>query len=175
MISQYLKYLLEKLHFIKVVTARFFIILLFRRRKRIEEIHLNYSSEHLFNNSYIIINYRFRNAIYYRFGKYKTLEKQIKIFDLKNFDKEFEFIVYGFFDTKRYKLKFEPQLTLENSSFKTSFSYLNIKLVDRTIPKLAHPNIYSNIKKPKIIIPNIEINHKPITISNTIFNQNEFI
>lgn len=174
MFSQYLTYLLEKLHFFKVVTARFLIIL-FRRKKRIEQLYLNYSTEHIFDNSYIIINYRFRNAIYYRFGKYITLEKQIKIFDLKNFDKEFDFVVSGFFRSKTYKLKFDPQLFLNNSSFKTSVSNLNIKLEKRTIPNLAHPNIYSNIKKPKIIIPNIEINHKQITISNTIFNQNEFI
>jgi len=172
--SQYLTYLLEKLHFYKVVIARFFIILL-RRRKRIEELYLNYSTEHIFDNSYIIINYRFRNAIFYRFGKYKTLEKQIKIFDIKNFDREFDFVVSGFFRSKTYKLKFDPQLFLNNSSFITSISNLNIKLEERTIPKLVHPNIDSNIKKPKIIIPNIEINHKPITISNTIFKQNEFI
>lgn len=174
MFSQYLTYLLEKLHFYKVVTARFLIIL-FRRKKRIEQLYLNYSTEHIFDNSYIIINYRFRNAIYYRFGKYITLEKQINIFDLRNFDREFDFVVSGFFRSKTYKLKFAPQLFLNNSSFKTSISNLNIKLEERTIPNLAHPNIYSNIKKPKIIIPNIEINHKPITISNTIFNQNEFI
>jgi len=172
--SQYLTYLLEKLHFIKVVIVRFFIIL-FRRRKRIEELYLNYSTEHLFDNSYIVINYRFRNAIYYRFGKHITLEKQIKIFDLKNFYNEFDFVVYGFFRSKKYKLKFEPQLTLKNSSFKTIFSNLNIKLIDRTIPKLSHPNIYCEIKKPIVNSKKIKIKQPKIKISNTTFNLNEFI
>ena len=159
--------------------ARFFIIL-FRPRKRIEEIYLNYSTEHLFDNSYIIINYRYRNAIYYRFGKHKTLEKQIKIFDLKNLDKEIDFVVFGFFRCKKYKLKFEPQLTLNNSSFKTTFSSLKIKLVERIIPKLSHPNIYCDFKKPvvnsqKIKIKQIKIKQLTIKISNIPFNLNEFI
>jgi hypothetical protein len=157
-----------------VVIARFFKIF-FRRNKDIKELFLNYETEHLFDNSYLVINYRFRNALYYQFGDTKTLEKHIKIFDLKNCGKEMDFMVYGLFESKPYKLKFDPQLFLNNSSFKTSISKLNIKLEEQTIPKLVHPNINSNIKKPKIIIPNIEINHKPITISNTTFNQTDYI
>jgi hypothetical protein len=156
------------------VIARFFIIL-FRPRKRIEETYLNYSTEHLFDNSYIIINYRFKNALWYRFGKHITLEKQIKIFNLKNFDKEFDFVVYGFFGSMRYKLKFEPQLTLDSSSFKTAFSYLNLKLEERTIPVLTHSLIKCEINKPNIKIPEIKINQPKIEILKITFNQNEFI
>ncbi len=174
MFSNYIKFFIESFHFYKVIIARFTIIL-FRRRKNIEELYFNYDTEHLFTNSYIIINYRFRNAIYYRFGKRKTLEKQIKIFDLNNIDKEIDFIVYGFFNRKKYKLKFKPKLTLDNSSFRTTFSNLNLKLKEKTIPKLTYSDIYCDIKKPNITISNIEINHKQLTISSTTFNQTDFI
>lgn len=174
MFSQYLTYLLEKLHFFKVVTARFLIIL-FRRKKRIEELYLNYSKEHIFDNSYIIINYRFKNAIYYRFGKYITLNKQIKIFNLKNFDQEFNVIVYGLFNRKIVPLKFEPKLTLNTDTFKTNISNLDLILVEKPIPKLSPKEIYCDIKKPLIETPEIIVKNKKITISNTIFNQNEFI
>ena len=115
MFSHYLTHLLKKLQFLKIVIARFFIIL-FRRRKKIEELYINYDTQNLFDNGLIIIKYRFRNAIYYRFGNHITLEKQIKIFDLKNFDK------------KIIKLKFQPLLTLNEDNFKTSFSNLNSSL-----------------------------------------------
>jgi hypothetical protein len=156
------------------VIARFFIIL-FRPRKVIDIIYLNYETKHLFDNSYIIINYRFRNAIYYRFGKYITLEKQIKIFDLKNFDKEFDFVVHGFFRSRTYKLKFEPQLSINTSTFKTTFSNLNLKLEERTIPILTHSLIKSEINKPNIKIPDIKIIQPKIEILKTTFNQNDFI
>jgi len=167
MFTNQLKYLLDKFHFILVVTARFFKIL-FRQNKDIKELFLNYETEHLFDNSYLVIKYRFRNALYYQFGATKTLEKHIKIFDLKNCDKEMDFIVYGLFNKIPYKLKFEPQLSFESSSFKTSFSNLTVKLIEQELPKLAHPKIYSNIKQPVI-------RTKKIKIRTNSFNQNEFI
>ena len=174
MLSHYLKYLLIKLQFLKVAMARFFVIL-FRKRRNIELLHLHYDTEHLFDNSFVIINYRFRNAIYYRFWNHKTLEKQIKIFNIKNFDNEFDFVVYGFFRSKSYKIKFEPKLRLDTSSFKTNLSKLNLNLVEKTIPKLSHPDIYCVIQKPVAKTLKIKIKQARIKISNTNFNQNEFI
>lgn len=167
MFSQYFKYLIEKLQFLKVVISRFLIIL-FRKRREIELLQLNYDKEHLFDTSYIVINYRFRNAIYYRFGNHITLEKKIKIFNIKNFEDEFDLIVYGFFQQKQYKIQFEPQYALNSDSFKTTISNLTIKLVEQELPKLAHPKIYSNIKQPII-------KTKKIKIRTNSFNQNEFI
>lgn len=151
------------------------IKILFRWRKGIELLCLDFSTEHLFESSFIVINYRFRNALFYRFGKHLTLEKQIKIFNLKNFESEFDFIVYGFFRTKTYKLKFEPQWLLDNSSFKTSFSNLTLKLEQQPIPKLENPAIYLTIDKPIIETPKIEIVQKTIKLKTSTYNQNEFI
>ncbi len=167
MFTQYFKYLIEKLQFIKIVFYRFFIIL-FRKRKRIELLYLNYDKEHIFETSYIVINYRFRNAIYYRFGKHITLEKKIKIFNIINFENEFDLVVYGFFQKKIYRIQFEPKLTLKTDPFKATISNLTVKLIEQKLPKLAHPKIYSNIKQPII-------NTKKIKIKNNSYNQNEYI
>ncbi len=167
MFSQYIKYLIEKLQFIKIVFYRFLIIL-FRKRKRIELLYLNYDKEHLFESSYIVINYRFRNAIYYRFGKHITLEKKIKIFNIKNFENEFDLVVFGFFQKKTYRIQFEPKLALNTDTFKATISNLTVKLIEQEMPKLAHPKIYSNIKQPII-------NTKKIKINNNSYNQNEYI
>ena len=167
MFTNFLISLLTKLRFIKVVIARFFIIL-FRRRKRIELLHLQYDTEHVFDNGLMVINYRFKNALYYKFGNHKTLEKQIKIFNLKKFDNEFKLTVYGFFRKKTYKLKVEPQLTLNSDSFKTSISNLSLKLQEQSNPILS--NISFQLIKKKPII-----NTSRIKIKTNSFNQNEFI
>lgn len=167
MFSQYLKYLLEKLRFLQVVISCFLIIL-FRKRREVELLYLNYDKEHLFETSYIVINYRFRNAIYYRFGKHITLEKKIKIFNIKNFENEFDILVYGFFQKKTYRIQFEPKLALNTDTFKAAISNLTVKLIEQELPKLAHPKIYSNIKQPII-------RTKKIKIRTNSFNQNEFI
>lgn len=174
MLSHYLVYLLEKLHFLKFVIARFLIIL-FRRRKGIELVCLEYNTDHLFDNSLIIINYQFKNAVYYKFGNHKTLEKQIKIFNLKNFDKEFNLTVYGFFRKKTYQLKFEPKLTLESERFKASFSNFNLKLEKQYLPNLSHPLFYFTLNQPAIKLSKVKLSNKNITIKTNSFNQNEFI
>lgn len=164
---------LNKFHFMKVVITRFFTIL-FRRRKGIELLFLDYADEHIFEKSYLVINYRFRNAIYYKFGNLKTLEKQIKIFDLKNFENDFDITVYGFFQKKKYKIKVEPKLMLDDTNFKTSLSNLYLKLEEKPFPKLM-PVFFSDVKKPIIIDNEIEIKQSKIKISNTTFNQTDFI
>lgn len=174
MFTHYIKYLLIKLQFLKVVMARFFVIF-FRKRRNIELLYLEYDTEHLFDTSFIVFNYRFRNAIYYRFGNHKTLEKKIKIFNIKTFDNEFDLIVYGFFQKKIYKIQFEPQLTLNNDSFKTTISNLTLKLIEQNVPKLAHPSIFLDIEKPNINFQKIKITNQSIQIKTNSFNQNEFI
>lgn len=174
MFSHYLNYLLEKLRFLKVVLTRFLIIL-FRKSKGIELLLLEYDTEHLFDNSFIVINYRFRNVIYYRFGNHITLEKQIKIFNIENFKNEFDLIVYGFLRKKTYKIQFEPQLTLNSNSFKTNIFNLTLNLKEQNVPKLTNPSIYLDLKKPNIRAQKVKITNQLLQIKTNSFNQNEFI
>lgn len=174
MFSHYLTYLLKKLRFLKVIIARFLIIL-FRRRKGIELLRLEYDRNHLFDKSFIVIHYRFRNAIYYRFGNHKTLEREIKIFNFENFEKEFELTVYGFFRKKSYKLKFEPKLTLETSNFKTDFSNLKNDFEFKTIPNLSTPNLKVELVEIEIRPRKLKITPKKIVLKQETFNQNDFI
>ena len=162
------------LQFIKVVFARFFVIL-FRKRKRIDLLYLNYETEQLFENSYIIIRYRFRNALWFRFENHSTIEKQIKIFDLNNIDKELTLTVFGFFNKKEYKLKFAPKLTLDSNQFKTSISKLSLKLYEQDIPNLAPKTVFLKLEEPKSFSKNIKIKSNSIQINTNSFNQNEFI
>ncbi|WP_099716124.1 hypothetical protein [Flavobacterium sp. 11] len=174
LVSHYFTLVFKKLQFILIIVGRFLKIL-FRKSKEIELLYLNYSTEYIFDNSLIIINYRFRNGLWYRFGKHKTLEKEIKIFNLKNFDTEFDLVVYGFFQRKVFKLKFEPQLTINTQRFKTSLSNLSLEIVEKTIPALIQPNLFSNIRKPSLVASKIKVTNKPIIINNNTYNQNEFI
>lgn len=159
-----------------VIIARFFIVL-FKRNKKIELLRLDYDVNNLFNNSFIIVDYKFNNTIYYRFDGRKTLEKQIKIFNLENINNEIELVVYGFFRKKIYNLKFKPQLTINTENFKTSFSNLTLALFDQNIPKLTKSiKIINNNNNTSIIRHNINITtNNRLNITHKNFNQNEFI
>lgn len=164
--------LLSGIKFVMVVIWRALVVL-FRSRRGIEQLRLEYLNEHLFDISYIILQYRFRNALWYRFGKHNTLEKEIKIFNLTNFDREFDLIVYGLFRKKTYHLKFEPTLTLENKYFKTELQNKSVELTRQS--NLAFPEFTWVLSLPTIQLGTVEFNAKKITIQNNAYNQTDFI
>jgi len=172
--SRQLKYLLKQGAFAKVILARFLIIL-FKKNKNIQLITLNYNTNHLFKNSLIIINYQFNNALWYSFNNKKTLEKSIKIFNLENIDSNLTFIVYGFFRKKKYILKFDPMLKIENKNFKTNFSNLSLNLKKNSIPKLTHSFVKICISEPQLKKTKIIATKLTFDINHNNYNKNEFI
>lgn len=174
MFSHQLKYLFKQIAFTKTVLVRFLIIL-FKRNKNIELVKLQYNTNHLFENSFIIIDYNFNNILWCSFNNKKTIEKNIKIFNLENIDSNLNLIVFGFFRKKKYSLKFEPTLKIENQSFKTSFSNLSLNLETKSIPQLTHSLIQVSISKPLLKESKISVNNQTFNIKHNIYNQNEFI
>lgn len=174
MFSSHLKYLFQQVAFTRIVLVRL-IIVLFKRKKNIELIKLNYETNILFKNSFIIIDYQFNNALWYSFNNKKTTEKNIKIFNLENTPPKIEIEVYGFFRKKKYSLKFEPTLKIENQSFKTNFSNLSLNLKENQIPQLTHSFIEISISKTEIKTSKVTIENKVFNINHNNYNQSEFI
>lgn len=172
--SHQLKYLLKQGAFAKTVFARLLFIL-FKRNKDIGLIELNYNTQYLFTNSFIIVEYKFTNALWYSFNNKRTLEKNIKIFNIENINQNLDIIVFGLFRKKKYSLKFEPKLKIENQSFKTNFSNLSLTLRTNSIPQLTHLLIEVSISEPQFKRSIIKINNPIFDIKHHNYNQNEFI
>lgn len=60
-------FFLKKIKFSFTVLRRA-LKLLFRANKEIFLLHLEVNTEHIFKNSYQVVRYRFRNALWYQFG-----------------------------------------------------------------------------------------------------------
>lgn len=174
MISDYFKIVFNQLRFLLQILKRFFIIL-FRKRKSIQFLHLHYSDKYLFSNSIIIINYRFRNAIYYKFGNHITVEKEIKLFNIDKIKPEIILTVYGFFRKQHYVLKVEPDNILINGTFKTEFNNLNPELKNKIVPQSFSKDYSSDIKKINVKLSNVELNIKTIKPKHSSFNQIDFL
>jgi hypothetical protein len=173
MIAKLTTSILKKIKFAFSILGRAFVVM-FRRRQGIELLRLEYFDEHLFENSYIIIQYRFRNALWYRFGSHITLEKEIKIFNLKKIEKEFNLLVYGLFRKKIYRLKFDPQLTLETSNFKTVLQNFdaNLQLWE---PQIVRHKFVPRITKIETMLSKIERIEPKLKINNQPYKQTDFI
>ena len=142
-----------------------FLLILFRNDKYLKELYFDSGNKVIFEDSLLIINYRFKNAIYYKINNKITLENKIKIFNVKNIDSEMHFIVYGWFEKKQYVIEVSPNKSLNNESFRTQLSNLKILLTVTDIPKLVNNQINIttknlHIETSKVFIPNKKVQIK---------------
>jgi hypothetical protein len=167
--SDHIKPIAKKIRFLLIVCGRFFIIL-FRWRKGIKLLRLDYAKKYQFDNSYLIIRYRFRNALWYNFKNIKkTTEKKIIVLNLKNVPvMPIELTAYGFFRSKTFHISVTPESILQNNSFKTAIKGIN------EIEIYSKPIILKEIK-PTPTLPKIKLNHSEIQIKQPSYNQTDFL
>ncbi len=101
--------------FVANVAARFFKIL-FRSDKKIRLIYSNYTNKHFLGDKFIILNYRFRNALWYKIENATTDKRQFVIEKPVDSTKMI-LVVYGFFKKKIYTLNFQDSEIADSNSF----------------------------------------------------------
>lgn len=174
MFSNYFSYIINKLHFLLIVFIRF-IKIVFKSNRAIKLEYLNHNSDHLFDSSFLVLKYNFKNALYYKINIQTTVSNTPKVFNLNEITNPIEFVVYGFFERQSYYIAFEPSLTLNSNSFVTSISNLNIELNNPSNLIISITNFQNKIKTPKVKNLSIKYNNKNIKILTQPFNQKEFI
>lgn len=159
------------------------IILIFKWNHSIKTIRFNYYKNWQFDNGYFIIDYAFKNAVWFEvLGIKKTSQKQPLVLDLKNINQdEIEFIVYGLLSKKKIKIKLNNTHVLNSDSFKKSINNINVRSVSNQLTEFALKN-WDLIPKSIVFkkrfelakhISNIKTNK--IKFHLTPFNQNDFI
>lgn len=167
--SDYLKPLLNKIKFAAIIVGKSFKIL-FRWNKNIQKYYLDFSTQHVFSYSYLIIQYKFKNALWYHFkGIKKTTKNTPLILDTANINAtNITLIVHGLFRKKKYTISVVPGVTINTTTFKVKAQHLNIEQGFMPMPKLA-------LQEIQVAQPTIVINHKKIQLNYSSFKQTDFI
>jgi hypothetical protein len=152
-----------------------FLLILFRKERHLVELHFDSGNESLFEDSFLIIKYRFKNAIYYKVNNKLTLENQVKIFNIKNINTVIPFIVYGWFEKKHYLIEVQPDKSLNSTPFKTKFSNLSVSLTTIAIPKLVANQIDIKTKTVAIETSKVYMANNKIQVKTNSFTQNDFL
>jgi len=167
--SDYFKPIASKVKFVVIVIARFFKIMLLRR-KRIELLQLEYSKKYVFDKSFLIIQYHFKNVLWYNFKDLKrTTERKTIVFNLTNINSSpIIFIVHGFLQNKVYHLILKSDNLLFTKSFQTTFLNLNNPIRFSSLLKLF-------TQKPVVKISKVDIKKNTLKITHPLYTQTEFI
>ena len=173
--SDYFRPIFAKSKLVFLVAAKFLIIT-FRRKKGIILLQLDYSKKYLFDKSYLLINYKFKNALWYDFKNLKkTTNKQAVVFNLQNLSSNrITLIVHGFFQKKVYYINIEPEKILETKSFKLNISGFQKKSFAPQI-NFSTNNPLIKLERINILEKGITIFKKEIKINHSFYTQTDFI
>jgi hypothetical protein len=181
--SNHIKPVVAKIRFMLIVLIRF-LRLLFRRDKQLTLLTLDYSKKYQFNQSLLVIQYQFKNALWYHFKEIKRTTKSGLI--VLNLSKIPEFpvvlTIHGLFRKKIILIGVTPEATMQPIAFRTKINHLrDLKYRKRSIA------LYVEHIHP--VTPKIKVKHFPINMSHThiimkrnkihfeypSFNQTEFL
>jgi len=107
--------------FVSHVAARFFKIM-FRSNKQIRMIYSEYSSMNALEKDLYVLNFKFRNALWYEIKNQRT-DKSEFVISKDESPENIEILVQGFFRKKTFKMNLSPVDAEGNPEFRTRFSY----------------------------------------------------
>lgn len=160
-----------KFHFIR---SKKWSSILFKRRKKLEKISFDYYRNWYFNNAYLVIDFRFKNMIWFKIGKFKSFDfsKPI-ILNLENITTDtINFEVFGFFQKQLYEINLNKEAEMNTIAFKTKIDNIGFDLTQQKtrtqIPKIGlHiSNPIFDFKEILIVPKNLQLNYNPFKIQD---------
>lgn len=140
-------------------------------------VYLSYPTSHRFSNSYAVIDYRFRNALWYRLkGIRTTAHAGPLVLDLQHVQPQrLLFIAQGLFKRERIILDLEPQLAYQHSYAALGFSRFD------NAPPLPTP-FELMVIKPRVIkqrsqprVPSVALKQYSHSIKYSPYKQSDFL
>lgn len=155
-----------------VITSKFYfrkysrcVSILFKKNRKLKKLSFDYFENWQFNNAYLVVDFKFENAIWYRVGQFKSIVSNNPIvLDLSNVrSNKVEIIVYGLFQTQvlTVDIKKRGQVDIESLTINlpklTSLSIDLVKLkrevneankitlkMGKVRPRIGHPYLINN-------------------------------
>lgn len=152
-------------------------VLLFSWKKNLITSHFNYFMNWRFEDCYLVIDFKFKNAIWYKVGNYKSVNfKNPLILNLQNIQGDnIIFEVFGFFRKEVIKIDLQKVAKLETYDFKTSLHQINL-IQNRKSEVITNiPKLVGNLPLPYVLTKPTTVNIQNIKINIQDFKQQDYI
>ncbi len=142
-----------------------------------QKLSFDYFKYWHFDNSYLVVDLKFINAIYFKVGNFKSFDFTKRLFlNLKKLDTDkIKVEVIGFFQKQVFIIELNKEFHLNSKPFRTEIKKISpIEIIQqKTIIKI--PNLWFSEIKPKVTNQNIDLYSKQIKINHKHFNIQDFI
>jgi len=161
-------------HFTK--SSKWFDIL-FKKNRKLKNLSFDYYKNWHSDNSYLIVDFKFKNAIYFKVGETKSFDFTIPlILNLQNLKtNNIKVEVYGFLQKQVFIVELNKEIELDTKSFRTKLEKLSLIGIPRQKTKIKITNFLFAFVKPNILIQSVSVNSNNITIKSNKFKIQEYI
>lgn len=163
-----------KFHFIRI--GKWFSIL-FKRNRRLKKLSFDYYKNWHSNNSYLLVDFKFRNAIYFKVGNTKSFNfTKPLILNLQTLNtSNIKIEVYGFFQKQVFIIEPNKEIHLNSKLFRTTIENISQVEITRQKTRTKIQNFSFDKGKPKVNIHRVFINSNQIAIKSNKFNTQEYL
>jgi hypothetical protein len=163
-----------KFHYKRI---RKWVAILFKKNRQLERVSFDYYKNWHSECSFLVVDFKFRNAIYFKVGGAKSFDFSIPlILNLQNINtNKIKIEVYGFLQKEILFIELNKEIRLNTNSFKTTIE--NLRLVELTRQKIKRTkdNIWFANEKPKVDVQCFSVNLNNIKINFSKFKIQEYI
>jgi len=147
------------------------VAILFKKNRKLKKLSFDYYKNWHSDNSYLIVDFKFKNAIYFKVGETKSFDFSIPlILNLQNLQtNNIKIEVYGFLQKQVFVIELNKEIQVDTKSFRTKFENLNQVGIPRQKTKVKIANFWFAEGKPKVKIQSVSVD-----ISNTTIKYNKF-
>ena len=173
--SNKLKQLGEVLKFYLTKIGRW-IAILFNRRKKIENISFNYYRNWHFDQAYLVVDFKFKNAIWFRIGNIKGYDfTRPLILNLQSIKaNSINLEVFGFLQKQVCEINLNKEAKINSASFKTRITNINTINLLKQNAIIQIPQTGLLMKKPILSFEKISIINKNIKVHYKPFKTQEY-
>lgn len=163
-----------KFHFVRIWKS---LVVLFKRNRRLEKLSFNYYKNWQADNSYLIVDLEFKNAVYFKIGDFKSFDlTKPLILNLQNVtSNKITIEVFGFLQKQVFIIELNKEIQLISKSFKTTIENISSVSINQQKTKVKITNFLFAKDKPKINNQNVFINPNSIKIKSNKFKIQEYL
>lgn len=171
-----LKQLIAFLKFHSVRIGKWFAIL-FKRNRQLEKLSFDYYKNWHSDNSYLLVDFKFKNAIYFKVGDFKSFDfTKPLILNLQNSNTDkIKVEVFGFLQKQILVIELNKDIQLNTKPFRTAIENISPVQITRQKTRIKIPNLWFAESKPKVTIQSVSVKANQITINTNKFNSQEYL
>jgi len=163
-----------KFHFVLIGK---WLAILFKKNRRLEKLIFDYYKNWHADNSYLIVDFKFKNALYFKIGDYKSFDfEKPLILNLQKVKADnIKFEVFGFQQKQVFIIELNKEIQLNSEPFRTTIEYISSVAIVQQKTKVKITNLWFAFGKPKVSNQNVSVNSNPIKIKSNKFKIQEYL